>query len=282
MPQDQSFQHAIVTAFNTARSHNPNEVHLAFRSRPGWLDERFDLFERYCLPSVLGQTNQNFRWMIYFHPSTSESHLERARRGFQGRPNICIKLRELFGSEGVRADLEEDLGRSKGWLVTTRLDNDDGLHRDFVEMLQAKVRVGQEEALEFPWGIVYVSGTPYLSRQPHNAFISLSEPMESLQTVFSVRHKEVARRFPVTNVTTKPAWLQSIHGANVGNKVRGWRIARDQLPDGFEVGAWVPIAKESALGILAENATLGVSRAARDRVADAWNLIKRPPWVTSP
>jgi hypothetical protein len=279
----QSFQHVIVTAFNTARSTNPNEVHLAFRSRPGWLDERFDLFERYCLPSMLGQTNQNFRWMIYFHPGTSEAHLERARRGFQGRANICIKLRELFGMEVLQADLQqEDLDRSKGWLVTTRLDNDDGLHRDFVEMLQAKVRVGHEEALEFPRGVVYVSGTPYLSRQPHNAFISLSESMDRLQTVLAVRHKEVARRFPVTNVTSKPAWLQSIHGANVGNKIRGWRIPRDRLPDGFEVGDWGPAAKESALGILAENATLGIGRAARDRVADAWNLVKRPPWTTAP
>jgi hypothetical protein len=282
MPQVQPFRHVIVTAFNTARSHNPNEVHLAFRTRPGWLDERFDLFERYCLPSVLGQTNQNFLWMIYFHPSTSEDHLERARRGFGGRTNICIKLAEVFASERIRADLDADLGRSSGWLVTTRLDNDDGLHRDFVDLLQAKVRVGQEEVLEFPWGIVYVSGTPYFSRQPHNAFISLSEPMDSLQTVFCVRHKEVARRFPITNVTSRPAWLQSIHGDNVGNKIRGWRIARDELPDGFEVGNDAPSVKESKLGILAENATLGIGRFARDRAADIWNLIRRPPWVTAP
>jgi hypothetical protein len=282
MSEPQSFQHVIATAFNTARSNDPNEVHLAFRSRPGWLDERFDLFERYCLPSVLGQTNQNFRWLIYFHPGTSEGHLERARRGFQGRANICIKLRERFGSEVVQADLKEELDRSRGWLITTRLDNDDGLQRDFVNLLQAKVRVGHEEALEFPRGIVYVSGTPYVSLQPHNAFISLSESVDGFQTVFAVRHKEVARRFPVTIVTPKPAWLQSIHGANVGNKIRGWRIARNELPDGFEVGDWGPSAKESKFGILAENATVGIGRLARDGLADTWNLIKRPPWVTAP
>src|SRR5947209_8024402 len=148
MVKTRSFHHVIVTAFNCVRSRNPNEVHLAFRSRPGWMDERFELFERYCLPSVLNQSCQTFRWIIYFDVSTQEKHLDRARRGIAGRPNFEVKLCTIFGSETHQADLSTMLDPAKSWLVTTRLDNDDGLQRDFVAKLQDAVTVGTEEALD--------------------------------------------------------------------------------------------------------------------------------------
>ncbi len=38
----------------------------------------------------------------------------------------------------------------------------------------------------------------------------------------------------------------------------------------------------SRLAITFDNATLGTARYARDVAAAAWNLIRRPPWVTAP
>jgi len=276
------FHHVILTPFNCARSRNPNEAHLAFRSRPGWIEERFELFERYCLPSVLAQTSQDFLWMIYFDRSTAGEYLERAQRGLAGRTNCFINLCNLYGSETVQADLAKGLDPSLNWLVTTRLDNDDGLHHDFVRALHAEVCIGREEALDFPWGIVYANGVPYLSRQKCNAFISLSEPMENLRTVLSVRHKEMARRYPVREIGKKPIWLQSVHGSNVGNKIRGWRIAHAKMSEGFDIGEKSPSDTKTNFGISVENATLGVGRLLRDRLADTWNTIKRPPWVIAP
>jgi hypothetical protein len=243
------------------------------------MEERFDLFERYCLPSVLGQSNQNFRWMIYFDHSTREDYLDRARRGIAGRPNCVIKLCSVFGSETLQADLAADLDPSRNWVVTTRLDNDDGLQRDFVKKLQEQVRVGTEEALEFPWGIVVANGVPYLCRQRFNAFISLSEPLTGLKTVTLVRHKEVSRQYRVRTVSNEPAWLQTVHGANVANKIRGWRILRAKLPEGFEVGGELPADAKSAAGVLIENATLSVGRQLRDWAADSIiSPIRHPPW----
>jgi Putative rhamnosyl transferase len=243
------------------------------------MEERFELFERYCLPSVLNQSDQNFTWMIYFDHSTREDYLERARRGVAGRSNCVVKLCSLFGSETHQADLAADLDPSRNWLVTTRLDNDDGLQRDFVKKLHDEVRVGMEEALDFPWGIVLANGVPYLSRQKCNAFISLSESMAGMKTVTYVRHKEMSRRYRVRTVSNDPAWLQSVHGSNVGNKVRGWRIRRTEIPAGFEVGPALPIDDKSVAGVLLENVTLGVGRQFRDWLADnVVNPIRHPPW----
>ena len=283
MVETTPFHHVILTAFNCNRHRTPNPAYNAIRSRPGWMEERFDLFERYCLPSVLGQSCQNFKWMIYFDRSTREEHLDRARRGIAGRPNFDVKLCSLFGSETLQADLTSDLDPSSNWVVTTRLDNDDGLHRDFVKKLQALVRVGTEEAFDFPYGIVLANGVPYLSRQRHNAFISLSEPLIGLKTVTSVRHKEMSRRYQVRTVTNEPSWLQSLHGSNYGNKVRGWRIPGAKLPEGLEVGGQLPPDEKSAAGVLLENATLGVGRQFRDWLADSIvNPIRHPPWSKAP
>ena len=273
------FHHVILTAFNCVRQKFSLPSYDAIRDRPGWMEERFDLFERYCLPSVLAQSNQNFTWWIYFDQSTREVYLDRARRGFAGRPNCVIKLCSIFGMETHQADLPAGLDPSRNWVVTTRLDNDDGLQRDFVKKLHEQVRVGSEAALDFPWGIVLANGAPYLSRQKSNAFISLSEPLTGAKGVYAIRHKEMSRRYSVQTVSNDPSWLQSLHGLNYGNKVRGWRIPSAKLPDGFEVGGQLPPDEKSAASILLENATAGVGRQFRDWLADnVVNPIPHPPW----
>jgi hypothetical protein len=246
------------------------------------MEQRLDLFEHYCLPTVMAQSNANFTWMLYFDRNTPERHLQRVRQGLGGAPHCVIKLCDVYGSETVQADLSADLDKSRKWLVTSRLDNDDGLHRDFIRLVQQQVRVGTVEALDFPVGIVLASDMPFVSKQGSNAFISLSEPLDGMQTVLIMRHKEMGRRYKIRTIKSGPAWLQTVHGANVSNKVRGWRISRDELPDDFAIKGGLPPERDSRLAITFDNATLGTARYARDVAAAAWNLIRRPPWVTAP
>ena len=63
-----AFTHVIQTRFNLA---TPGRE-LAIRTQPGWLLERFQLFELWCLPSVAAQTSRNFTWLIYFDEGTPE------------------------------------------------------------------------------------------------------------------------------------------------------------------------------------------------------------------
>ena len=246
------------------------------------MEQRLDLFERYCLPTVMAQSNANFTWMLYFDRNTPERHLQRVRQGLSGASNCVIKLCEVYGSETVQADLAADLDKTRKWLVTSRLDNDDGLHCDFIRLVQQQVRVGTVEALDLPVGIVLANDVPFVSKQGSNAFISLSEPLEGMRTVLVMRHKEMGRRYTIRTIKSGPAWLQTVHGSNVSNKVRGWRISRNDLPDAFAIQGKLPPERDSRLAITFDNATLGTARYARDVAAAAWNLIRRPPWVTAP
>ncbi len=235
------------------------------------MEERFELYERYCLPSVLAQTNQDFEWRIYFDRHTSQEHLERARRGIAGRDNIRLMLCGIYGSETVQEDLTRDLPESGGWLVTTRFDNDDALHREFVERLQKEVCPGTKESLNFPLGVVYGHGKAYLSRQESNAFISLSEPFPNFQTVISTPHEKMARIAAVRNIDGGPAWMQVVHELNVSNKLRGRRLPVAQLLEGFEKVDLGPGQghNDSSVGIAFENLTLVMGRNVRDRFARA-------------
>src|ERR1700735_3717087 len=70
-------EHVILTRFNVR--YEEDSAVPSIGVDPGWLQERFRLFEKYCLPSVLGQTDQNFRWLLFFDRATPEPFATRAR-----------------------------------------------------------------------------------------------------------------------------------------------------------------------------------------------------------
>ena len=57
------FKHYLITRFNLRADNwdvtKNNEQLLTDE----WMDNRMWLFENFCFPSVIGQTNQNFEWL---------------------------------------------------------------------------------------------------------------------------------------------------------------------------------------------------------------------------
>ena len=71
------FEHFIVTRFNLPLFKAKVEGKVVGNLDETWLAGRFDLFERYCLPSVKGQTCQNFRWIVLFDAATPQKFKDR-------------------------------------------------------------------------------------------------------------------------------------------------------------------------------------------------------------
>ena len=67
------YNHIIITRFNLDFEDDPQARCL----QPEWLEKRFDLFETYCLPSVLQQTCQNFTWVILSSDATPAQYKKR-------------------------------------------------------------------------------------------------------------------------------------------------------------------------------------------------------------
>jgi Putative rhamnosyl transferase len=87
-----------------------------------WFRRRFDLFEQYCLPSVMAQTFRDFRWLIYIAPKVDGQIGDRLRAY---DPRIEVKIDDYKGALVTPADV----------LTTTRLDSDDGIGATVLEQI---------------------------------------------------------------------------------------------------------------------------------------------------
>lgn len=260
-----TFEHVLLTRFNVRYVEDPNAPSIG--TDPDWLARRFELFERYCLPSVIAQSAQNFSWIIFFDAATPPEFAERARalstRRARTYPIFCGAL----PIEKVRDTISGVFAAEPEWLLTSRLDNDDGLHADFMATLQRAQRFERAEVLNCPNGVILSGQNAYRRRDMSNAFIALSEPYAGFKTVFSIlRHVYAKESYPVRQLEGPPMWLQVIHETNISNRIRGWRAPLAAITAGFPIPADpAPAARqESAAAILVENLTFAVVRFLRD------------------
>lgn len=265
-------RHVIMTRFNLATIGREE----GYRRAEGWLEGRFGLFERYCLPTVAAQSCQDFDWIIYFDEATPGWARERALKAQRSRGfRACYT--HLFGKEGWRNTVLDLVGDDRREaLLTTTLDNDDGLAVDYVERVQqcalewlSKVPV----ALNFTNGFVFRSPALYLHDHPSNAFVNLLEPYGSrLRTASGVRHMELATHMPVVQVQGAPAWLQVVHDHNVSNRIRGRRVPASKANGRFAADL-LEIKDPHPLARGAERMLLSPARRTRDLAARLYRRI---------
>jgi hypothetical protein len=270
-------RHFIITPFYVRRHFTAKTGKIEIRlASLEWLDDRLRLFEAYCLPSVAAQSDQNFSWYLYFDDSTPREYLDRVAAVTARRNNIFIKRCALWEGSTLVNDLVAGLDERTRWVITTRLDNDDGLQRDFVSMLHAAVEE-KTEFLNFTRGIIWYSGKCYVYRHPSNAFLSMVEPADSPRTVWLIPHDQAARIAPVRQLPDIPAFLQVVHGNNVSNKPRGTRIDARRAMIGFEAIEALQGSGEgeTPTAIMLENATSVVFWKLRDCLISMAKSLRR-------
>jgi hypothetical protein len=270
-----NFRHIVMTRFNLA---TPGRE-AAIRNNPGWLDRRFDLFERYCLPTMAAQNCQDFEWIIYFDVGTPEpirQRIEAARRVRKFHPYFT----GLFHSDGWRNSAFELLGEERPErLLTTNLDNDDGLAVDFVSRLHAAAQARTSDApaaLNFTNG--YVLNGPKLYAHDHrsNAFVNLLETLaENVRTAPAIPHMELDRYVEVVQLPGPGAWLQVVHGENVSNKIRGNRVGRAVAEERFPAGVISAVRDPSTAELLKDSLVTGPLRSGRDRLINGVRSLLR-------
>jgi hypothetical protein len=222
------------------------------------------------------RTSQDFIWFIYFNEATPPAFVERARRVCAGRANIRLMLCDAYDNALVERDLRAELIPQPEWLLTTRLDNDDGLRCDFMKRVHDNLQFSRAEALNLPDGIIYAGGRTYLHRDESNAFLSLLEPFEGFKTVLFVMHPDMAQLAPVRQIEGAPAWLQVVHDNNIRNRVRGWRVSVATALEGFAIAEEaVPRRVEAPLTLLVDNLAYGVWRVALDRFIQMAKSLRR-------
>lgn len=234
--------HFILTRFNIRLFRHDKHGHSI--EPKSWFEERLNLFETYTLPSIMGQTCQEFTWILLVDSETPAAYRERMMEYRRRCPQITfIGVKEQYGwkfplvfQKVVNKLLKEKAAQDGDFCLTTYFDNDDCLNKNYIKDIHDRMQAGsqfpQEEGfLVYDYGIQFFAemGTATRVKYPNNHFITLYERIASGQNP-SVRtcygygsHIDIEKRkaAPVRHVTDadKPMWIEVIHKGNVDNDV---------------------------------------------------------------
>jgi N-acetylglucosaminyl-diphospho-decaprenol L-rhamnosyltransferase len=253
--------HVLLTRFNLPS----RGVESMIRAKDGWLATRIELFERYCVPSVRAQRNQNFSWIIYLDPASPLWLLDRLAP-YVTEGLFTPVFREEVSREELLGDIRAVVGpTTRPDLITTNLDNDDGLAVDFVERLQAADVPGPRAAVYLSRGLIRQGRSVFVRTDRHNAFCSVRESWQDPVTCWADWHNRLPLQMPAVDVAGEPAWLQVVHDTNVSNRVVGRRV--DPEPHRPRFGSGLDEVEVPSRGSLAADAyLLGPARHVRELV----------------
>ncbi|WP_125610490.1 glycosyltransferase [Specibacter cremeus] len=226
-----TIDHVLLTRFNLP---TPG-VESLVRAKEGWLRDRQQLFERYCLPAVLGQTVTGFSWIIYFD-TQSPPWLKERVADLSSDGSFTPLYRDSVPRWQLLADLRAVTGAGADILLTTNVDNDDAVSLDFVERIQQQAVDGNRCAIYLAHGLIRAGDELFRRRDDHNAFVSVGESWTDPVTCWADWHNRLGETMAVRSVGGPPAWLQVVHGGNVSNRVRGTRVRPEPFRDLFVHG----------------------------------------------
>jgi hypothetical protein len=248
MMNNSVFSHLLMTRFNVPKEH---------RTSPDtrWLIHRFDLFHKFCYPSVKSQSNQNFKWLVFFDVNTPAEFKEKIK-GYAKWSQFVPCFIKQFTEELYIPFILENIHADSEYLITSRVDNDDALAIHYIQKVQYAFKYQQIEFINFDYGFVYDVRTGKLFIRNHyiNAFVSLIEKIDNIKTVYKMDHRELGRLGNVIRMNCEPMWLQIIHGDNLSNKVRTdcYRVPLTTLNDRVDINFDYRTVKESSGEVIFE------------------------------
>ncbi|MTH17537.1 glycosyltransferase [Flavobacterium sp. LC2016-01] len=219
-------KHFIATRFNLKTSDWKKSKSGNLVLTDEWLEHRFNLFENYCFPSVRNQSNQNFTWCVFFDIDTPQNFKDRIIALTTNTPNIIPifidGMRDLNGS--FKKYISENIVNTDSHIITTRIDNDDIIHKDFVSILQVLFQPIDLAVIDLTKGYqvsIDISKPEIrLYTHPFNAFISVIENAKSFETVFSRMHYGWKSEKNVISYSKKRLWMELSHQENYVNHRR--------------------------------------------------------------
>lgn len=237
-----SFDHFVMTRFNLP--HSPGMA----APDDAWLRGRLELFRRYTVPSVAGQTSPPTRWLVVCRDDSPEWFREELATSAGVYEPVWISG-QLFPE--VAGELVQQRRTGAEHVITTRIDNDDAISRDFCELVQGSLDGQDFEFVNLTVGAQWDGSHLYVMRYPKNAFISLIERApDRPRTVWLDQHGYLDRYGPVREVEAHPAWVQVVHGANLGNRIEGFRVARSAVQPWFDVELPAPDLSAARMAVL--------------------------------
>ena len=220
------FNHLLVTRFNLRNPEwdvTKNNEKLLTND---WMEERMWFFENFCFPTILAQTNQNFEWLLYFDIKTPEKFKTRISELIQNQLNF--KVFYIDGMPQFYDELKKYISavpNKKPYLITSRIDNDDSVHKDFINEIQLQFKQQDYLVLDIIKGYsLQIRPTVMLGKKEHifNPFMSLIEKNDDPKTIWYYHHNMWKKETRIKQVNHKRLWIAVIHEKNKVNNFNGY------------------------------------------------------------
>ncbi len=208
------FQHIIISRFNLGLfgSHTKQDAE-------NWMDYRLKIFDKYCYPSVASQTNQNFKWLILFDPDTPEKYKQIISKYEKVIP-IYYKRTPCSLQILVMETIKQSINPDAEFIITTRIDVDDMISKDFVERTQIEMPMKHNTQLVFSLGYILRMHDNILMERKYvyNQFPSYIEKnTKDIKTVWFTSHGNIhkAEDTETKIITTGRMWCWFLHDKNM-------------------------------------------------------------------
>lgn len=219
------YKHFVITRFNIRANYgcklrNPDNNPMNRILDEDYLNERFDIFEKYTLQSIKRQTNQNFEWIILFHqdtPNIFKKKIQKLKNEF--------KFIDLYYSDNQSFNFLEycnSKNESANYFITTRIDNDDMFADDYIDKIQDYADNNFHECiLSFEKGMKFdlLSQKKYEFERKDNHFLSMIGTKE--ECILQYNHAKIfdSGKEVVMLDSFKPMWIEIVHESNVINRI---------------------------------------------------------------
>lgn len=252
----------IAIRYNAATGFKPSQWDGKGRANldPVWLVERLALFDRYCAPSLEGQSLKDFTVLVAFDAETHENYVRTVCNcvaGIDVRP-VLVEAGDDYNNR-FNAFVQSDSDAE--YVSLTRLDSDDALAPTFMERVEHYARREIEKGavdvqplyIAFPDGQNFdtATGRYTLHEYVTSAFGTLVEKRSpAMSGIYSEHHAKMATRFNTVVAASKGAqWCIVIHDNNAANVLRGKPVAEPSFAvgrPGIETKVREPSRKKSA------------------------------------
>jgi hypothetical protein len=243
------FTHYLITRFNVPVDNWVSDKAGLPVLDDTWFQHRISLFNQYCVPTVASQSEKNFQWLIYCDSFTKPGQLQAIKKSVSQIPSASIRLVE--NAAKMLIDLRQLLSIAPSpFLITSRMDNDDGLADNFIQTIQQHFNEKDKGLLNINAGIIYDVNEKVMTRMTHalrNHYGSLIEERkkaEDILTVLGFAHDQPPTHIHIENISGESYWLKIIHDRNLksqlkGKPVFGYRHYFPIIPnDNFKISIW--------------------------------------------
>ncbi len=192
---------------------------------------RFEMFEKFTLPSIRYQTDKNFKCIVLCSTEMPEVYQERLLDLLDGDENLnLVALPPMPHHNAVSTVLNFAKDESYDYFTSFRFDDDDMLQRTYIENLKDKLErtkaiISRNDPLitAFNFGLFLEKNRngnliyDVIERTPIGIGVSMTTGLDDKRNIFSRNHRKLPSFFKTVSYIDGPVWLRTVHSYNDSN-----------------------------------------------------------------